>query len=81
LQVIDGDEVKAANLKQSHASGSNSCTLAACAHILLFAPTDRFVEISGANGSYWALGPKSGSWSIAGTGFDEMVATLLPVGS
>jgi hypothetical protein len=40
-----------------------------------------FGETELANGSYGSLVPNSGSWSIAGTRFDEMFATLLPVGS
>jgi hypothetical protein len=43
--------------------------------------TDRFVEMGLANGSFGELNPNSGTWSLAGIHFDEMFATLLPVGS
>lgn len=43
--------------------------------------TGRFVEMCWPNGSFGGPGPNSGSWSIAGTRYDEKLATLLPVGT
>jgi hypothetical protein len=40
-------------------------------------PTDRFVETSGANGSFGALNPNSGSWSSSASGDIEVLSRNL----
>jgi hypothetical protein len=46
-----------------------------------FVSTDCFVETCLATDRFGASIPNSGCWSTAGIRFDEMFATLLPVGS